>query len=250
MTSRGITLEVTYPTLAHTVKRLPGLLLYPAIALILGTPIVAQAVMGEDPANRGLVLAPAKGEVLLACTLGGACQTNGQFFRKLAAGQINNGGTIETGITIPATPPGTGGIGFGSLLSTEVLQSEGPSLLTDTFCWAGVVSPDTEKRECVRLELGSGDSVGDIIDANPDSASECNAAAALFGQPNGTFDYLVRFDEDHYGEANAVHVVTCTGVKATALESADIAQTEVNVTANRGMAAYDLKLFGGLYCCK
>lgn len=244
MKSTRLALERIRSIIARVAPSLPRVLLHPAIALILGAPIVAHAIMGEDAQNLGLVLAPQKGEVLLACAFGGACKTNGSFFRNLAASQIKSAGTLESGITIPAVPPGTGGLGFGSLLSTNA--SSHP---TDIFCWTGV-SSGVGERQCIRLESGSGSAVnGAIVDTSSNNA-ECNSAAAFFGQPPNTFNYLVKFDEDLYGEENAVQVVTCTNVKATALSYANIAQTAVSVSANRGMAAYDLKLFGGLYCCK
>jgi hypothetical protein len=206
----------------------------------------AHAVMGESEENRGLVIATNKGEVLLACVLGGACEENGEFFRRMAAGQINRGGVIEEGLEEIA------GIGFGSLLSTDT-----GSGLTDVFCWTGEVSGEGVK-ECVSLDAGSGGTDGAIIDANADGGGECNDAAALFGKPNGTFDYLVVFDEDRYGRTNAVEVVTCAGTGASEFSPGEEnpgsepppLQSEVTVNTFRGMAAYDLKLYGGLYCCK
>lgn len=202
---------------------------------------VAHAIMGESAENRGLVIAPQKAEVLLACVLGDRCESNGEFFRRMAVGQINRGGTIESGIEFA-------GIGLGSLTSSEVQPSEGPSYLTDMFCWAG-----TGKKECLSLFL-SNDAAslnGAVIDASPDNASECNGAATTFGQSAGTFDYLIKFDEIRYGNGDAVKVVTCSGVAAEFVGlTTSVLQSEVVVNAHRGMAAYDVKYYGGLYCCR
>jgi hypothetical protein len=141
---------------------------------------VAHAIMGESGENRGLVIAPQKAEVLLACVLGDRCESNGEFFRRMAVGQINRGGTIESGIEFT-------GIGLGSLTSSEVQPSEGPSYLTDMFCWTGI-----DKKECLSLFFSSAVTSphGVVIDASSDNA-ECDGAAAIFGQSIGTFDYLV-----------------------------------------------------------
>jgi hypothetical protein len=208
-------------------------------------PTAVQAIMGEDPRNRGLVLADEKDVVLLACVLGGACrQADGTFYRSMFANEIVGQGIIEEGIEIP-------GLGIGSIMSTEVVPVEDDSFLTDTFCWTGA-----SVRQCLRIldDDGGTSFGGTVIDTyadggQPDGVETCAGAAALFGQPSGFFDYLVEFDEDLFGDGGAVKVVTCDGVAATSLSNADIAQEGVIVKAHQGLAAYDLKLYGGRYCC-
>lgn len=213
------------------------------IAYTLGGGSVAHAVMGESAENRGLVLADEKVEVLLACALGAACRSeDNSFFRELPANQIvRDAAVIERGITIPPTdPPGTGRIGFGSLLSTADAE--------DTFCWTGL-----GQRQCVEIsEVGTPGSVsGAIIQARIQDPSECADAEALFGQPPNTFDYLVRFDTSRFGLGDAVVVVTCADVAAAPLILvAESIHEDVGVMAHRSMSAYDALRFGGGYCCR
>ena len=228
-----------YSTFLRKSASVVPVLLYAAVAFALNGVSGAQAIMGEDPANRGLVIEERDvkegGEVLLACVLGAACQTEDEFFfRRMAVGQIVEGGTIEEGI-------GFAGIGFGSLLSS----TPGP---VDILCWTGAGEPE---RQCVRIEgsEASNSVTGEVIAASEDSGSECADEAEAFGF-DGEFDYLVKFFEDKFGAAEAVSVVTCDGVNAVDSPPGAPLQAGVSITAQRGMAAYDLRLYGGGYCCR
>lgn len=233
MTCMTIVARTMCSIFARPQVSLCSVLVCAGIAYALGGGSVAHAVMGESPENRGLVLADEKDEVLLACVLGTRCEIEGSFFRRLSANQIfRDAAVIEFEITITD-------FGFGSLLSTT-----GPE---DTLCWSG-----GDLRECVEMSVGPPNTVdGAVIDVAIDATTECAEAEALFGQPEDTFDYLVRFDTARFGLTDAVVVVTCDSVTAGSLDlTGPTIQTGVVITAHRSMSAYDGQRFGGGYCCR